>query len=117
MLERYLSEDEIQMIRDEGFDQRGLRYTLTELNTISPVNKSIKDMSKYVDAITFVMVQKGKNDLLKEQLQELREGERVNISITGLGNLAFTALHSTDNEVREKALKIYYQIINGRQQM
>lgn len=113
MLERFLSTEEIEFVRNHGFDARGLRYDLSELNKISPHHKSINDMAEYVDAVTFVMVKKEKNDVLKGQLHELREGERVNVSITGLGNLAFTALNCTDPKIREKALQIYYQIING----
>ena len=109
-----MSGDEIEMVRGKGFDARGLRYSLKELNEISPHHKSIQDMAEYVDAVTYVMVKKEKNDVLRGQLRDLKEGEQVNVSITGLGNLAFTALHCTDPAIREKALQIYYQITLGK---
>lgn len=113
MLERFLSRDEIEMVQKDGFNARGLRYEVSELNKISPHDKSIKEMAEYVDAVTYIMVKKMKNELLMSQLHELKEGEQINVSITGLGNLAFTALNCTDPMVREKAFKIYHQITNG----
>lgn len=114
MLDRYLTDEEIQMIREDGYHDNGLRYSLEELNNVSPIGKTIEELSEYVDAITYVRVRKNQHNILRNQLQELREGERIHVSVTGLGNLAYTGLYSTDAEIREKAQRIFYQIVNGQ---
>jgi len=103
------------MIQEEGFDTNGLRYSIEELNKTSPIGKSMSEISKYVDAITFAMVKNKKIDSLNDQLIELPEGIKIEVSLTGLGNLAYVALNGPNDEIKEKALRIYNQIINGRQ--
>lgn len=114
MLDRYLSQEEIQLVRENGFNENGLRYTLDDLNKISPIGKTMEELSAYVDAVTYVHVTRDHRDVLRDQLQELREGEKIHVSVTGLGNLAYTGLYSRDPEIRERACKIYYQIVNGQ---
>jgi hypothetical protein len=60
MLEKYLTNDELEMIKNEKFDSNGLRHSIQELNNISLVDKTIREISDFVDAITFIMVKKQK---------------------------------------------------------
>lgn len=112
MLDRYLTPDEIRMIHEDGFNQYGLRYTLDELNEVLPLEKTIEELSVYVDAVTYVFVKKNRYDILREQLQhDPPEGQTIPVSVTGLGNLAYTALYCTDPDIRERARRIFDRIV------
>lgn len=112
MLDRYLTPDEIRMVREDGFNEYGLRYTLDELNEVSPLGKTIEELAGYVDAVTYVHVRKDRRDVLWGQLQDPPDGRTIPVSVTGLGNLAYTALHSTDPEIRGRARRIFDRIVH-----
>jgi hypothetical protein len=69
MLSNYLNEIELEIIKNEGYNEYGLRYSIDELSEPSLANQSMEEISKYVDAITFIKVKnKGCKSYLKGHL-------------------------------------------------
>jgi hypothetical protein len=110
MLSKYLNEEELELIKNEGFNEHGLHYSIEELNNISIIDKSIEEISKYVDAITYIKVKQKDIDFFSPQLIDIKEGQKVKISVTGLGNLAYIALYFDDEYIRNQANKIFSQL-------
>jgi hypothetical protein len=105
MLQNFLSTEEISYIKNHGFGPQGLRFTLEELNDVRPSQKTIKEMAEYADAVTFAKVHS--NDLAFLLPMLMPPTQTVNISTTGLGNVAYVAVHCTDPTCRDKAKSLY----------
>lgn len=112
MLEKYLSEEEMKTVRDAGFDGNGLRFPIQELIQVTPKGKSMEDMSRYVDAITYAKVVANDVGFFSPFMKPLETPE-VRVSATGLGNLAYIALHIKDETTRETARLLYQQIVSN----
>ena len=110
MVSRYLNEEEMKLIREAGYGENGLRYTLEELKTTDPTCMTIEDISKYVDAITYAKTIRQDAEFFLPQLQPIPEGKTVSITTTGLGNLAYIALHFKDERVKNIAMALFQQL-------
>lgn len=110
MLGKYLNEDEMKIVRDAGFDAYGLRFPVQELLQVTPNGLSMEEMSRYVDAITYAKVITNDVDFFSPFMKPLETPE-VRVSATGLGNLAYIALHIKDETTRETARLLYQQIV------
>ena len=116
MLLRYLTTEEKELAVKAGFSARtGLRWTLEELSTLTvdPRKYEMEDIAKYVDAITFIKVRQ--NDVLffDSMLGPLPPSSSLEgrISMTGLGNIAYVAVHMEDPTIRSRAATLYNQIL------
>jgi hypothetical protein len=109
MLANFLSTREIQLVEEHGFSSQGLRYTLDQLNEVRPSQKTMQEMSEYVDAVTFAKVHSDDLSFLLPMLQP--PTQTVNISTTGLGNVAYVAIHCLDPLCREKARTLYELLV------
>lgn len=105
MLQNFLSSDEISYTKNHGFGPQGLRFSLEELNEVRPSQKTMKEMAEYADAVTFAKVHS--NDLAFLLPMLTPPTQTVNISTTGLGNVAYVATHCTDPTCRDKAKSLY----------
>ena len=112
-MNQYLTPDEIDIVRKNGFDENGLRFSIEELQNVIPKDLSMDALSKYVDAITFAKVESGDSDFFKSQLRDLPVGAKIRISATGLGNLAYVALHMKDDDIRLKASGLFHEILSN----
>ena len=108
-MEYYLSADEIEIARNNGFDKNGLRYPIEELQRLEPKNLSMEEMEKYVDAITFIRTRAKDVKFFKSQLDTFPD-KPVQITVTGLGNLAYLARHLDDQEICDKAVEIFKRL-------
>jgi len=107
-MERVLTEGERQIARDHGYDSNGLRFSIQELQNMVPRDLSMESLSEFVDAVTFVKVRTGDTDFFRGQLVDAPVGTRV--SATGLGNLAYVALHIKDDEIRSRASSLFHRL-------
>lgn len=105
-MERVLTEEECRIARVNGYDSNGLRFSIQELLEVVPRDLSMESLSEFVDAVTFVKVRSGDTDFFRRQLVDVPVGTRV--SATGLGNLAYIALHIGDDEIRSRALSLFH---------
>jgi hypothetical protein len=113
MLSQYLSESEMDEIVAAGFSREtGLRYSIEFLRSpsLDPTKMTIDEIAEFVDAITYIYVRKNDTDFFRSMLEMPPEGRRVHISITGLGNIAFAALHMPDKETRERAIALFTRL-------
>lgn len=108
-----MTSEELLLVEKNGFDKNGLRFSIEELQNVMPMNLSMKSLSKYVDAITFAKVHSKDTLFFQSQLQDLPFGKKVNVSATGLGNLAYIALHMDNDEIRSRAATLFHQILSG----
>lgn len=106
MLSHYLTKSELETIKSAGFDEHGLRFSLEELQKETIQNKTLQQVSEYVDAITFIKVNQNDVDFLKPQLKDPQK--KVPISMTGLGNLAYIILNIKDDSIKHQAEKLYH---------
>lgn len=113
MLRHYLTEDELTHVEKNGFAVNGLRYSLEELNAVDPSQESMARMAEYVDAVTFAKVFSRDTAFLFPMLEPPQK--TVNISVTGLGNVAYVAVYSSDPECRERAEKLYELLVTTSQ--
>jgi hypothetical protein len=110
-MEYYLTADEIEIARKNGFDEKGLRYPIEELQRLEPKNLSMEEMEKYVDAITFIKVRAGDVQFFASQLNSFPSSDKpINVSATGLGNLAYVARHLHNSEIQDKAVQIFTRL-------
>jgi chloramphenicol O-acetyltransferase len=113
MLSRYLSKPEIDDVIAAGFSgDTGLRYSLEFLQShkFDIARMTIDDIAEFVDAITYTHVRKNDTEFFRSMLTMPPEDQRVQISITGLGNIAFTALNMPDKETRERAIALFTRL-------
>jgi len=109
MLHHYLNTEDIAFAMEHGFDATGLRFPVQDIQKIKPHGLSMEALAEYVDAVTFVKVHHGDIAFLEPML-EPPVTPMVNLSITGLGNIAYTALHMKDDACREKAKALYQRL-------
>jgi hypothetical protein len=112
MLRHYLTEDEMAYVKQNGFGENGLRYTLDELNAVLPLSRTMEQMADYVDAITFAKAHSNDTGFVRPML-EPPTTSTVNLSATGLGNLAYVALYMPDEECRQKAEALYCMLMQN----
>ena len=113
MLSRYLSKTEIDDIATAGFSRdTGLRYSLEFLQSqkLNIARMTIDDIAEFVDAITYTHVRKNDTEFFRSMLTMPPEDQRIEISITGLGNIAFTALNMPDKDTREHAIALFNRL-------
>jgi len=112
MLSRYLSKSEIEDVVTAGFSRdTGLRYSLEFLQSqrFDIARMTIDEIAEFVDAITYTHVRKNDIEFFRSMLVP-PDDKRLQISITGLGNIAFTALNIPDNETRERAIALFARL-------
>lgn len=112
-MERYLTIEQIEFVKKNGFNDKGLRYTIEELQRVVPKTLSMEELAKYVDAITFAKIEYKEDDFFRPQLVMIEPGRTVPVTATGLGNLAYLALNASNDDVRAKASEIYNVIIQS----
>jgi hypothetical protein len=113
MLSHYLTETEIDHAKSKGYGDNGLRYSLEFLNTVLPHSLTMEQMAEYVDAVTLAKVHSNDTQFLLPMLEPPLT-PTVNLSVTGLGNLAYTALYMQDETCRKKAEALYSMLMmNG----
>jgi hypothetical protein len=113
MLSRYLSKSEIDDVVAAGFSQdTGLRYSLEFLQSqkFDIARMTIDEISEFVDAVTYTHVRKNDTEFFKSMLTMPSEDQRIQLSITGLGNIAFTALHIPDKDMRDRAIALFTRL-------
>lgn len=109
MLRHYLTEDEMNHAEQNGFGANGLRYSWEELNAVDPSQETMERMAAYVDAVTFAKVFSNDTAFLRPMLEPPRQ--TVNISVTGLGNVAYVAVYCSDPECRKRAEALYHLLV------
>ena len=90
----------------------GLRYTLEELNAVVPLSLTMEQMARYVDAVAFAKARSNDTGFVRPMLEPPKT-PTVNLSATGLGNLAYVALHMPDEECRQKAEALYRMLMQN----
>jgi len=109
-LSRFLSEQEIKVAKEAGFGDNGLRFSLEDLQTITPDGMSLEEVAGYADAVTFAKVASDDAAFFLPSLQPIPAGQEVKLTLTGLGNIAHVALNIKNEEARAKALALYHQL-------
>jgi SAM-dependent MidA family methyltransferase len=71
---------------------------------------TIDEISEFVDAVTYTHVRKNDTEFFKSMLTMPPEDQRIQLSITGLGNIAFTALHIPDKDMRDRAIALFTRL-------
>lgn len=66
----------------------GLRVALDELQRVDVRGKTISELSKYVDAVTYVKTLSGDKKFIDHQLRQ-QQPDPMRINVTSLGNLAY----------------------------
>ena len=112
-MQRYLSTEEIDIVRQAGYHENGLKYTIEELKEVMPDDLSIEELAKYADGITYIKVTKNDVEFFKPQLVPIPPGQTVSVTVTGLGNLSYIALNMPDLETRQKAVLLFQQIVSN----
>ena len=82
-----------------GFDHFGLRYDINVLNNISREKWTVKELSEYVDVITWANI----GNLELDDTMDF-DADTSDALITGLGNVAYSALYHPEEEMRLKYL-------------
>jgi len=119
LLERYLSPDEIERITEVGFSPKtGLRIPLEELvqkklQLLDIRTMTMEQIAKYVDAITYIKTENNEWTFFQTMLGPIQENHQGEISLTGLGNIAYVALYIKDPNVRKHAQMMYDHLLNS----
>lgn len=100
---QWLSPKEQEIARKAGFNDMGLRFDLKELKKVDVRGKTIAELSKYVDAVTYVKTLAADKEFVSPQL---REPDVNRVNVTSLGNLAFIGIRFPDPEVRLRAQQL-----------
>lgn len=112
-MNRYLDQEELEFVRQAGYNEYGLKHSIEELKTVVPDVLTLEEFAKYADAITYAKVHKNDVSFFAPQLLPIPSGKTVTVTATGLGNLAYIALHMKDVDTRTKATLLFQQIISN----
>lgn len=110
-MQRFLNQEETEIARKAGFNDMGLRYEVCELMRVDRRGKSLSEMARYVDAVTFVKTRAGDKAFLVSLLRPMQDARSISFNTTSLGNLAYIAIHFPDEEVRARAEELFVKLL------
>jgi hypothetical protein len=113
MLSKILSEEEIQIAMSAGYGENVLCHRLEDLLTKTPDGMTMEELAVYADAVTFAKVKKNDATFFRPQLQPIPPGQEVQITLTGLGNIAHIATYIENEEIKGLALQLYHQLLSS----
>jgi len=119
LLERYLSPEEIERITEVGFSQKtGLRMTLEglvkkKMELLDIRTMTMEQIAKYVDAITYIKTENNEWTFFQTMLGPIQENHQGEVSLTGLGNVAYVALYIKEPNVKKHARMMYDHLLNS----
>lgn len=113
----YLAIPEIfdPLLRKVGVhDSKGLKHSVKELEAVREEMpfKTLEEQAEYVDVVTKEIVDSGKTEILTPHIRPVPPEDMSVLdetNTTGIGNLAYIALHAPEKEARiaKKTLKNY----------